>query len=251
LSTRLEREREFHDRTFAADGRSSVARFYAIERHQQDLYRRLLRRYGAGGTALEFGCGPVAEAYFLARNGCSVTGIDLSAIAIEQASERAEREGVDARCEFRVIDAERTDFGDSSFDLICGSGILHHLDLRAAYSEIARTLKPTGRAVFVEPLGHNPAINLYRRRTPELRTDDEHPLLMSDLELARAYFGTVAVQHFHLLTLLAVPFRSRRGFDALLRALHAADRALFRLPIARKHAWTVVMTLSGPQAAAR
>ena len=184
----------------------------------------------------------------LAQHGAVVTGIDLSPVAIEQAAERAEREGVSGLCEFRLMDAERLEFPESSFDLVCGSGILHHLDLSPALSEVARVLRPGGHAVFVEPLGHNPAINLYRRRTPELRTEDEHPLLMSDLELARAYFGRVEARHFHLLTLLAVPFRRTRAFGAALGVLAAADRALFRLSIARKHAWTVVITLSRPAA---
>jgi SAM-dependent methyltransferase len=246
LSTRLEREREFHDRTFAADARASVAKFYEIERYEQEFYRALLARYGAGGEALEYGCGPVSAARFLARRGTSVTGIDLSEVAIERAAEEARREGVAGRCAFRLMNAERLEFEESSFDLICGTGILHHLDLDGAYSEIARTLRPTGHAVFVEPLGHNPVINLYRRRTPELRTEDEHPLLTGDLERARAHFGRVGLRHFHLLTLFAVPFRRLPGFGALLGALNAADRALFRIRPLRKHAWTVVITLSMP-----
>ena len=83
---------------------------------------------------------------------------------------------------------------DDSFDLVCGSGILHHLDLPAAMRELARVLRPSGRAVFMEPLGHNPAINAFRNRTPELRTPDEHPLLGKDLKLCRRYFGSVEVK---------------------------------------------------------
>jgi hypothetical protein len=48
-------------------------------------------------------------------------------------------------------------------------------DLSLACSEIARVLRPGGPAIFVEPLGHNPLINAYRKRTPALRTVDEHP----------------------------------------------------------------------------
>ena len=40
-------------------------------------------------------------------------------------------------------------FADNSFDLICGTGILHHLDIHAAFHEISRTLRPDGIAVFV------------------------------------------------------------------------------------------------------
>lgn len=200
-----------------------------------------------GRRALEYGCGPGSNAFLLGERGAAVTGIDISDVAIEQARARAEAEGVAARCEFEVMNAEQTSFADHGFDLICGTAILHHLDLEAAYAEIARLLKPDGRAVFVEPLGHNPAINAYRRRTPQLRTEDEHPLMVKDLELAGTWFGRTAISYFNLSTLLAVPFRRTRAFEPALAALQALDRALFRLPPARKHAWMVVIRLEGPR----
>src|SRR3546814_15436315 len=77
---------------------------------------------------------------------------------------------------FSVDNAEQTSFPDASFDRIGGSGILHHLDLDSAYAEIARLLKPGGRAVFLEPLGHNPLYHAYRDRPPPMRTENENPL---------------------------------------------------------------------------
>ena len=108
-------------------------------------------------------------------------------------------------------------------------------------------MKPDGHGVFFEPLGHNPIINAYRRRTPQHRTPDEHPLLQSDIELAGGYFNRVETTYFHLATLAAVPFRGRRGFEGLLRVLHALDEALFRLPLLRRQAWMVIVTLAEPR----
>jgi ubiquinone/menaquinone biosynthesis C-methylase UbiE len=76
--------------------------------------------------------------------------------------------------QFDVMNAEELEFEDAAFDVIFGSGIIHHLDVPRAYSELARVLAPGGSAVFVEPLGHNPLIRVFRNRTPELRTPDEH-----------------------------------------------------------------------------
>lgn len=212
-----------------------------------DRYEELLTLSGtAGKRVLEYGCGPGSQAFFLARQGAEVTGIDISDIAIAQAAERARAEGVAERCRFEVMNAEETTFDDDQFDLVCGTAILHHLDLDSAYAEIARLIKPTGRAVFVEPMGHNPAINAYRRRTPELRTEDEHPLLARDLELIDSYFEEAEVTYFNLLTLLAVPLRGTRGFDPIVAALGAVDQAIFRVPAARKYAWMVLISLSKP-----
>jgi SAM-dependent methyltransferase len=145
------------------------------------------------------------------------------------------------------MNAESLDFEADSFDLICGTAILHHLDLNRALAELARTLRPGGMALFMEPLGHNPVINLYRHLTPHMRTIDEHPLLMRDLQLARRYFHGVRPHFFSLQSLMAVPFRRRRFFRRLLTALETADAALFRLlPFARRYAWQVVLILERP-----
>lgn len=247
MSTRLERERDFHNVTFADQSRSSAGKFYEVEKAPIGRYEELLAESGGSGKrALEYGCGPGSEAFFLAAQGTQVTGIDISDVAIKQAAERAKAEGVAERCRFEVMNAEETSFDDSAFDLVCGTAILHHLDLDTAYAELARLVKPSGRALFVEPLGHNPAINAYRNRTPELRTPDEHPLLASDLELARTHFGEVDLIYFNLSTLLAVPLRNTRAFGPALRALGALDRAIFRIPAARRYAWMVLISLSEP-----
>ncbi len=44
---------------------------------------------------------------------------------------------------------------------VLGKQILHHLDMTQAVPEIARVLRPGGRAVFLEPLIHNPLLEGY------------------------------------------------------------------------------------------
>src|SRR5206468_2779382 len=98
------------------------------------------------------------------------------------------------------------------------------------------------------PLGHNPIINLYRKLTPDLRTVDEHPLLMKDIALAKSYFGKVEAHFFNLATLFAVPFRKCRGFGAVCKALGTLDTAMFRLlPPLRRYAWATVLVFSQPK----
>jgi SAM-dependent methyltransferase len=249
MNGRLDREREFHDRAFAEDVRSSAKRFYAVNGAMLAWYEGFLSARAPGARVLEYGCGPGSQAFHLARHGAHVVGIDISPVAIEQATERGRAEGLDQRLEFRVLDAEQLDLPDGGFDVVCGSGILHHLDLARAYREIARVLKDDGVAVFTEPLGHNRAINAYRNRTPALRTVDEHPLLMADLRLAESFFAEVTTRFFTLTALLAVPFRDKPGFKRMLGALDAIDRGIFRaVPALRRQAWMVGITLSRPRA---
>lgn len=246
---RYGREQEFHDQ--APDGRwQAVEKYYAVTESSHAEYHARIMSAASGADVLEYGCGDGSSAFTLAERGARVTGIDISPERIRraQAEARARKlEGVS----FRVMNAEHLEFADNTFDLICGTSIIHHLDLHRSAAELARTLKPTGKAVFLEPLGHNPVINAYRRRTPGYRTRDEHPLLISDLQLLGRRFEVVDTRFFHLVSLAAYPFRSRRAFGSIMRGLDRVDSALFTLaPPLRRYAWVVVLSLMRPRDAA-
>jgi SAM-dependent methyltransferase len=244
------REQEFYDRGYGSGEylERPAMRFYRLARSAFASYdRAVCERAPAGARALECGCGIGEYSLSLARRGTSVTGIDISPVATRAASDAAEREGLADRTTFTAMDCEALEFDDSSFDLVCGEGILHHLALDAALAEIARVLRPNGRGVFLEPLGHNPLINLYRRTTPDQRTPDEHPLLMSDIAAAGRHFGAVRAEFFTLTGLAAFPLARTRYFDAALRSLDRADRALLRrMPRLRRYAWIAVIVLEAP-----
>ncbi len=243
---RIQRERSFYNRCNLDGAEYGAGKYYSISRSGRRCFLEGLGGDLAGKRVLEYGCGPGSCGFQLARRGAHVTGIDISDAAIARAKDRARREGL-TEAVFLSMNAEALEFPADAFDLVCGIAILHHLDLDLAYAELARVLRPGGRAVFIEPLGHNPLINLYRRWTPSLRTIDEHPLMMSDIAAAETCFDGVRARYFHLFSLLAVPFRDRPGFTKLLAGLEMLDRAAFRLlPPIRRHAWTCVLTLSRP-----
>jgi SAM-dependent methyltransferase len=244
--TKQEKEREFHNKTFADHTRQGAEAFYSVLRASRLFFEDRMFAGVEGRPVLEYGCGMGTYSVPLAKRGGLVTGIDISDVAIEQATDQARRENV--AITYARMDAERLEFPDNSFDLVCGVAILHHLDLDKAYACLAKVLRPGGHAVFMEPLGHNPAINLYRRLTPQLRTEDEHPLLMRDLGIAGKYFEQVENRFFTLQTLLAVPFRRTRFFIPLVKGLDAADKTLFAIcPPARRLAWQVIVVLSRPR----
>jgi SAM-dependent methyltransferase len=243
---RVAREQAFHDARFAEETRHAAQKYYEANRGAEAWFMSRLV-VPPGGRALEFGCGLRTAGMELARQGHRVTAIDISPVAVDQVAEAARAEHLDA-FDVEVMNAEALTFADDRFDLVLGTGILHHLDLRAAFAEIARVLKPGGRAVFLEPLGHNPAINLYRRLTPSMRTPDEHPLVRADFGLARASFSEVSARWFGFLSLASVPFRGRSWAGALSRHLERADAVLFeRVPVSRALAWTCVVELAAPR----
>jgi len=189
---------------------------------------------------LEFGCGPYGFIYEAAKTAASARAIDLSPVAIQISQEKATKLGVPA--EFLVMNCEELRFPDDSFDVIFGNSILHHLDLEKTFSEMRRVLRPGGVILFTEPLGHNPLINLYRRLTPRLRTEDEHPFKHSDIALMEKSFDSFREDFFHLTTFAAVPFGRTSLFEPVRRVFHSIDQSLFRVfPFLGRHAWMALL----------
>ncbi len=246
MDDRKSREKAFHDVEYEDENRwQRVDKYYSIMGARVRYFDGLIAPRCRDRTVLEYGCGAGKYSLQLARWGARVTSMDLSETAIRRAREAAQAAGLTV--DFRTMDAENLEFPDRTFDLICGIGILHHLQLDRSFMEVARTLKPDGAAIFMEPLGHNPLINLYRRMTPDLRTVDEHPLKLADFDLARRYFASVEVTAFHLLSLAGVPFRRFPFFPRMVGGLDRLDNLLFRrLPITRRYAWMAVAVFRQP-----
>lgn len=243
---RYERERRFHDDVEGRQStRASLSALYGAAPSRTAYLQAAT--IGAGSRALEYGCGVGSRAFDLAAAGVDVVGIDIAPGAIEAARKRARSERL-AHASFEVMNAENLEVPDGSFSLVCGSGILHHLDLELAVGEIARVLEPGGRAVFVEPLGHNPLINLFRRLTPSMRTPDEHPLVRGDMAYFERAFGQVDLEFFDITGLATVPFRRFTFGRRAATVANAFDRWLVRrFPRVGWFGWTVVLRLSMPK----
>ena len=246
MTSRLRREAEFHNQILAAESRTELGKFYEAAATAKGYYYGLVGK-DCAGRVLEYGCGRGGYIFDLARRGVDVVGIDISEEGIGLARQRAVTEGLEDKVGFRVMNAEAPDFPDDHFDLVYGSGILHHLDLEAALPELTRVIKPEGRAVFFEPLGHNILINIYRKLTPQMRSQDEHPLVARDLAALTKAFHRTSFSYFALCVLAAVPFRKWPGYRLGLRTLELLDAAVLRLPFLRRQAWLVVISMHGPR----
>lgn len=225
-------------------------KYYSIERRSRDFVLQWLYRQCVGKEVLDYCCGNGEDAILLAKHGVNkVTGIDISGVSINNCNSYAACEKVSDITSFRVMDAENLEFDDNNFDVVTEYGCLHHLELEKAFSEISRVLKPAGKAICNEALGHNLAIRLYRRFTPKLRTKFEagHILRKKELVLAKRYFEKVECYFFHLFTLCAVPFRNTPFFKFVLPAMEFIDCLALKIPVLKWQAWQVVFILSGPR----
>jgi len=241
-SARLARERDFHNNRFGAPEARKEDSFYFAAQAAMDFYWGRVRETAIGKEVLEYGCASGAGSIGLARLARHVTGIDLSDVAIAQAREEARRRSV-ANVTFKVANAENTGLPSESFDLVFGSGILQQLELLRSVAEVRRLTRSGGTAIFFEPLGHHPAINLYRHRTPGARTPDEHPLLQADFDVVRGHFSRCDLEFFGLAALASIPFR-RSPLGAAIRAAGTRlDTVLLKLPGLKWQAWIVVMVL--------
>jgi len=223
--------------------------------------RFILSRMGdvRGKRLLDIGAGLGESSVFFALQGAQVTMADISPGMVQTGRELARRYGVEV--EGIVTGAEDLAVAAESFDYVYIANTIHHVrDRDALFQKIHRALKPGGFFFSYDPLAYNPAINVYRRIATEVRTEDEIPLKIADLRLARKYFPQVQHREFWISTLLLfvkyyahdrVHPNQDRYWKRILREtpqslrwwtpLRAIDAALTRLPLLRWMAWNMVM----------
>lgn len=182
--------------------------------------------------------------------GATVYMIDISPKSIKFLSSKIKELGLEKRVFPSVMDCENLTFDDNYFDVVYGRAILHHLDLAKALSEIKRVLKPNGLSVFIEPLGMNPLINLYRKMTPSRRTPDEKAFDEQAFEImGKTGFSNFRHKEFtffcnigiFLNSLLKVPQKLAISYK-LLKKLD--DFVIANYPLVRKHCWNTVIIFS-------
>ena len=256
LEPRKREEAEFHDkdreghRDETGDGGRSNRRFYTTVSTSRRHMQQWMARHAPGSVFLDFACGHGAQTVEAARLGAALAvGIDISEVSVRNATENAAAAGLTARTRFLQRDCENTGFPDETFDLALCSGMLHHLDLSKAYPELHRIMKPGGRVFCYEALAHNPVIQWYRNRTPELRTswEKEHILGMRDIRFARQWFQVEHVRFFNMAAPLATFLPDGPIREAGAAVLHAIDGVVTRIPLLQYWSWMVTFELVKPR----
>ncbi len=101
---------------------------------------------GNGKFVLDVGCGVgVTPCLIAKRYDCKVVGVDIVEGMVERCKERAKRNRLSDRVEFRVADAQDLPFEDDLFDAVITESVTAFPeDKQKAVSEYARVTKPGG-----------------------------------------------------------------------------------------------------------
>ncbi len=240
LTVKNTREKEFHNKLQSSSkGRFENIFYKAIGNAWLDYYENL-NSLAKNSDILDYGCGigPTIEKV-INYNPKKITGIDISDVSINKAKEKFKSSEV--KIELLVDNCEKTKFKNDQFDLVYGLGILHHLEFSKCMDEISRILKTNGSLLFIEPLGTNPIINLYRFFTPGSRSKDEHPLTFKDFDLIKEKFKSVSIKYYGFMTLVFFPFYKSTN-SKIFKALIKFDQLLFKIKFFRLFAWSVLIT---------
>jgi len=147
-------------------------------------------RIQKGSDVLDVACGTGNLAIPAARAGANVVGVDIATNLLEQARERAAKEGLKA--EFREGDAEALPFGDAQFNAVISMfGAMFAPRPALVAAELTRVCCPDGFIAMANwtPtgfVGKNFAINARHVPPPE---GLEPPVLWGKEEVVRERFG--------------------------------------------------------------
>lgn len=247
IAARQEIERRFHDEKATSDHHTEHGNFYTAGGVDQ-VWRAYRSAIGnlQGRTVLDFGCGEGWSTLAYAKNGARVYSFDISSESVRNLVHDATKAGVARNIYPAVMAAEALGYPAETFDLVLGISILHHVDLDCVGSEIARVLKPGGRALFIEPLSHNPFLQVFRWLTPDRRTPTEQPMSVQQIRKFGRFFQHASFQGRALLSIFPQGVLwatgSTRAFSKILHIAESIDRLLLTFfPFLKRYCWSAII----------
>ena len=257
----LDKEEHFHDEWAESIDPKTVMVDEFFEACTSPENRYIITSLGnlKGKKILELGCGAGEGAVYFAKKGADVTATDISSGMLDVVKKVATLHGTSVHTAQAY--ADKISFPDESFDVVYAANLLHHVDIEAALIESKRVLKPGGTFVSWDPIAHNPVINIYRRMAMGVRTEDEHPIKMHQIDIFRRHFSQVRYETFWFATLCIFlkfffidrvhPNKERywkkilvehKKLEPLYNRLARVDRVLFRFfPFLKRYAWNIVV----------
>ncbi len=147
------------------------------------------RRLGAGIRVLDLACGSGNATIPASRTGAVVTGLDLVASSLDQASGWAAREGLEIA--FDQGSVEALPYPDAAFDVVLSLfGVMFAARPDRVLAELARVTRPGGRVALASwtPGGFMGELMAIQAALTPPRLDQPDPLRWGDPDLVGEWF---------------------------------------------------------------
>jgi ubiquinone/menaquinone biosynthesis C-methylase UbiE len=180
----------------------------------------------AGDAFADLACGLGGPALWIAQqSGASLIGIDFSPVAVSHANALATKLGLTQRARFHARDATRTELPGASVGAVMSIDSLQFIQPEAVTKEIARILRPGGRAAIAtwEALTDLELPTVVRDYRPYLEAAGLTVLTHDTIEGARAR----ELVQYRQLVKHAQALRAQMG-EAAEPLLHEAEGGLSR-----------------------
>lgn len=128
------------------------------------IHRQSSLRHTTPPNVLDVACGTGDLSLELLKQGCQVTGVDLSSEMLAIAKQKT------TSADFLLADAEHLPFPDAAFDAVtCAFGVRNFVHLEQGLNEMSRVLKQDGCIIILEmsvpdSVVVRPFYDLYTRR---------------------------------------------------------------------------------------
>lgn len=194
-----------------------------------------LCRIKKGIKILEIGCGDGEFTKHLVNTEAQVVATDITPKLLARG-----RKNIHARnIIFLKEHAEHLSFKNSTFDIVCGVSILHHIDTNKALEEAYRVLKSHGQIFFTEPNLLNPNIWLglhipWLRSRMEFSHDETALIRWKVGEVLKSIgFKKVLVRNYDFLHPLTPTY--------LINLVDKIGEVLVRLPIIKEVSGSIII----------
>lgn len=139
-----------HDLDISREAPGTPGFFADLDQYHFEKLHHLLRLVNfegyRGRRVLDVGCGAGTDLVRFARAGALVSGVDLSAAAVDLARANVAQQGLEA--DIREADAAHLPYPDGTFDLVFAHGVVQYsADPAGVVGECWRVLKPGGEAI--------------------------------------------------------------------------------------------------------
>jgi ubiquinone/menaquinone biosynthesis C-methylase UbiE len=255
------KEEKFHDEWADSMDLKELMVNESFEACTSPENKYIIKRLGniKGKKILELGCGGGEASVYFAKKGAIVTATDISGGMLKVVNKLAKTHHVKvktAQCR-----SDKIPFPNESFDIVYAANLMHHVKHTPTLKESYRVLKKGGLFISYDPLAHNPLINIYRRMATDVRTDDETPIKMKDLNGFKKIFSKVEYETFWFFTLWIFirfyifervdPNKERYWKKILIEhkrlrktynRLEKLDKILFKImPFMKRFCWNIVI----------